>query len=114
MIWSLVVWLETGITKQKGCNMAKTKAKKEKGHIIMKVYDDYSAHFELDGPDHWLSAGLAAGLEDERLSKIVVIAAEALLVARQEKQEEELLVKKAAKTAKPVKKAAPKKKAVKK
>jgi hypothetical protein len=95
--------------------MARTKAKKEKGHIIMKVYDDYSAHFELDGPDHWLSAGLAAGLEDDRFSKIVVVAAQALLEAKREKQEEEeVFVKKAAKTAKPVKKAAPKKKAVKK
>lgn len=99
--------------------MAKTKAKKEKGHIIMKVYDDYSAYFELDGPDDWLSAGIASGLEDDRLSKIVVVAAQALLEAQREKQEEEeVFVKKAAKTAKPVKKAAkktaPKKKAVKK
>jgi pyrroloquinoline quinone (PQQ) biosynthesis protein C len=88
--------------------MARTKAKKEKGHIIMNVYDDYSAIFEIDGDDDWLAAGFAGGLEDERLSKIVVIAAQTLLETRQQKQEEDLLIEKAAK------KAAPKKKAVKK
>jgi len=87
--------------------MAKTKAKKEKGHIIMTVYDDYSANFEIDGDDKWLSAGFASGLEDERLSKIVVVAAQTLLETRQQKQED-LIIEKAAK------KAAPKKKAVKK
>jgi hypothetical protein len=88
--------------------MAKTKAKKEKGHIIMTVYDDYSATFEIDGDDKWLSAGFASGLEDERLSKIVVVAAQTFLETRQQKQEEDLIIEKAAK------KAAPKKKAVKK
>ena len=95
--------------------MAKTKAKKEKGHIMMTVYDDFSADFEIDGDDSWLAAGFAGGLEDDRLSTIMVTAAEALLHSRREKQtEEELFVEKAAKTAKPVKKAASKKKAVKK
>lgn len=98
--------------------MAKTKAKKEKGHIIMTVYDDYSADFEIDGDDKWLSAGLASGLEDNRLSTIVVVAAQTLLETRQ-KQELDIYfepeakpVKKAVK--KVAKKAAPKKKAVKK
>jgi hypothetical protein len=94
--------------------MAKTKAKKEKGHIIMKVYDDYSAHFEIDGDDKWLSAGFASGLEDERLSKIVVIAAQTLLETRQ-KQELDIHFEPEAKPVKKAaKKAAPKKKAVKK
>jgi hypothetical protein len=95
--------------------MAKTKAKKEKGHIIMKVYDDYSAIFEIDGDDDWLAAGFAGGLEDERLSKIVVVAAQALLATRQEKQELDIYFEPEAKPVKKAaKKAAPKKKAAKK
>jgi len=69
---------------------------KKKGHITMKVYDDYGVHFVIDGPDDWLAAGLAAGLEDNRLSTIVVTAAEALLVAHNERKEKKAK-KKAAK-----------------
>ena len=76
---------------------------KKKGHIIMKIYDDYSATFEIDGDDNWLAAGIASGLEDDRFSIIVVTGCQALLAARAEREEE-----------KAKKKAAPKKKAVKK
>jgi hypothetical protein len=69
---------------------------KKKGHITMKVYDDYSVHFVIDGPDDWLAAGLAAGLEDNRLSTIVVTAAEALLTVHNERKEKKAK-KKAAK-----------------
>jgi hypothetical protein len=81
------------------------KAKKEKGHIIMKVYDDYSATFEIDGDDNWLAAGIASGLEDNRLSTIIVVAAQTLLETRQEKQELDIYFEP---EAKPVKKAAKK------
>jgi hypothetical protein len=60
---------------------------KKKGHIIMKIYDDYSAKFEIDGDDNWLAAGIAGGLEDDRFSTIVVAGCEALLVARAEQKE---------------------------
>jgi len=76
---------------------------KKKGHITMKVYDDYSVHFVIDGPDEWLAAGIAAGLQDDRFSAIVLAGCQALLVARAEKEEK-----------KAKKKATPKKKAVKK
>jgi hypothetical protein len=74
--------------------MAKTKAKKEKGHIIMTVYDDYSAHFEIDGDDKWLSAGLASGLEDDRFSAIVLTGCQTLLAVRAEKKEKKAASKK--------------------
>lgn len=60
---------------------------KKKGHIIMKIYDDYSAKFEIDGDDNWLAAGIAGGLEDDRFSAIVAAGCEALLVARAEQKE---------------------------
>jgi hypothetical protein len=56
---------------------------KKKGHITMKVYDDYNVHFVID----WLAAGLAAGLEDNRLSTLVVTAAQVLLAAHTERKE---------------------------
>jgi hypothetical protein len=60
---------------------------KKKGHIIMKIYDDYSAKFEIDGDDNWLAAGIAGGLEDDRFSTIVAAGCEALLIARAEQKE---------------------------
>lgn len=88
--------------------MAKTKEKKPKGHIIMKVYDDFNTEFELDGDDAWLAAGLASGLEDARFYRIVGVAIQTALYLTD--LEEEKASKKAAKKDAPKKKAAPKKK----
>jgi hypothetical protein len=60
---------------------------KKKGHIIMKIYEDYSATFEIDGEDNWLAAAIASGLEDERFSNIIVTGCQALVAARAEKKE---------------------------
>jgi hypothetical protein len=69
---------------------------KKKGHIIMKVYEDYSATFEIDGEDNWLAAAIASGLEDNRFSNIILTGCKALLAALYEKEEKKTK-KKAAK-----------------
>ena len=66
------------------------------------MYDDYSAQFTMNGDDDWLSAAIAAGLENERFSAIVVVGAQALFESRMRDEEEAPKEKK------------PKKKAVKK
>ena len=88
--------------------MAKTKEKKQKGEVVMKVYEDFSVDFVIDGDDTWLAAGFAAGLEDARFTKIMAVAIETVMTLRhlQEKKES----KKAAKKAAPKKKVTPKKK----
>jgi len=56
----------------------------------------------MNGDDDWLSAAIAAGLENERFSAIVVVGAQALFESRMRDEEEAPKEKK------------PKKKAVKK
>lgn len=89
--------------------MAKTKEKKPKGEITMKVYDDFSTEFVLDGDDQWLAAGLASGLEDARFYKIVGVAIQTALYLT-DLEEEKASKKAAKKDAAPKKKAADKKK----
>jgi hypothetical protein len=93
--------------------MAKVKEKKQKGEFIMKVYEDFSADFVIDGDDAWLAAGFASGLEDARFVKIVSVAIQAVLQLRDLEcgtECEQAPKKKAVKKAAPKKKDAPKKK----
>jgi hypothetical protein len=70
------------------------------GEISIKVYDDYSANFTINGDDDWLSAAIAAGLENDRFSSIVAAGAQALFESRTQEEEEAPKEKKAKKKAK--------------